>query len=59
MFGFFKKKSKIEVLEERYKKLMKEGYELSTSNRIDSFKKYAEAEELQKEIEALRKEGGN
>ncbi len=53
MFNFFKKKSKVELLNEKYKKLQKEAYQLSTSNRMQSDLKYAEAQEVLKEIEAL------
>ena len=31
MFGLFKKKSEVEKLQEKYEKLMKEAYQLSTS----------------------------
>ncbi len=53
MFSFFKKKSKVEILNDKYKKLQEEGYQLSTTNRMRSDLKYAEAQELLKEIEAL------
>ncbi|MDN5205454.1 Lacal_2735 family protein [Fulvivirgaceae bacterium BMA10] len=55
MFGVFKKKSKVEVLQKRYEKLMKLSHQLSTSNRAESDKKYAEAEEVLKEIDSLQK----
>jgi hypothetical protein len=55
MFNFFKKKSQIDILNDKYKKLQKEGYNLSTSNRMQSDLKYAEAQEILKEIEALEK----
>jgi hypothetical protein len=57
MFGFFKKKSQVEILNEKYKKLQKEAYELSTVNRMQSDLKQAEALEILKEIEALEKAG--
>ena len=53
MFNFFKKKSKIEVLNEKYAKLQKEAYQLSTTNRKQSDQKQAEALEVLREIEAL------
>jgi hypothetical protein len=53
MFGLFKKKSEKEKLEEKYKQLMKEAFDLSKSNRSASDGKYAEADKVQKEIEAL------
>lgn len=54
MFGLFKKKSEVEKLQEKYQKLMKEAFDLSKSNRSASDTKYAEADEVQKKIEALR-----
>jgi len=53
MFGLFKKKTKVELLEEKYEKLQKEAYNLSKSNRTLSDQKYAEADAVLKEIEAL------
>jgi hypothetical protein len=53
MFGLFKKKSEREKLQEAYQKLMKEAYTLSTSNRMESDKKYAEADEIMKKIESM------
>ena len=53
MFGLFKKKSKKEVLNTKYKKLLAEAYKLSTVNRKESDSKYAEADVLLKEIENL------
>ena len=55
MFGIFKKKSEIEILQKEYAKLMKEAFELSKINRSDSDKKYAEAEEVMKKIEVFKK----
>jgi hypothetical protein len=48
MFRFFKKKSKKEKLEEKFKKLMQEWHELSSVNRAASDEKYAEAQEIAK-----------
>ncbi|MEN2281641.1 Lacal_2735 family protein [Algoriphagus sp. SE2] len=53
MFGLFKKKSKIDLLNEKYQKLQKEAYQLSTVNRTESDKKQAEAEEVLNEIKSL------
>ena len=53
MFGLFKKKSEVEKLQKKYQKLMKEAFDLSKSNRSASDTKYAEADEVQKQIEAL------
>ena len=53
MFGLFKKKTEVEKLQEKYQKLMKEAFDLSKINRSESDSKYAEADEVQKRIEAL------
>ncbi len=53
MFGLFKKKTPLQVLEEKYKGLQKEAFDLSKSNRMQSDLKQAEAQEVLKEIEAL------
>ena len=54
MFGLFKKKTQEEVLQKKYEKLMKQWHELSTVNRSESDKKYAEAEDVLKQIESLK-----
>ena len=56
MFGLFKKKSKIEKLEEKLKKLMQEWHKLSTFNRSASDQKYVEAQLVGEQINALRHE---
>ncbi|MDA7825211.1 Lacal_2735 family protein [bacterium] len=53
MFGIFKKKSQLEKLQDRYKKLMSEWHELSTTNRSASDLKYVEAQKLLDEIDKL------
>lgn len=53
MFKLFKKKTKLEKLEDKYKQLMKEWHALSSINRSESDKKYAEAELVSKQIEQL------
>lgn len=53
MFGLFKKKTEVEKLQEKYQKLMKEAFDLSKINRSESDNKYAEADEVQKQIEKL------
>ena len=53
MFSIFKKKSKLELLEEKYQKLVEEAYKLSTINRTQSDQKTAEADVVLKEIELL------
>ena len=55
MFGLFKKKSEKEKLQEQYKKLLKDSFELSKSNRSASDAKQAEADVILKKIEALEK----
>lgn len=55
MFGLFKKKSELEVLDASYKKLMEEAFILSKSNRSESDKKYGEADVVLKKIELLKK----
>ena len=55
MFGLFKKKSEVEILQKQYKKLMKEAFDLSKTNRTKSDEKTAEAEEILKQIDALKK----
>ncbi|MDE0472398.1 MAG: Lacal_2735 family protein [Ekhidna sp.] len=51
--GLFGKKSEKEKLHKQYKKLMKESFELSKTNRNASDRKAAEANEIAKKIEAL------
>jgi len=53
MFGLFK--SKEEKLQKRYKKLLKESFELSKINRAASDKKQVEAQKVLNQIEALKK----
>ena len=57
MFGLFKKKSKVEILNSKYKKLQEQAFKWSTSSRAQSDQKYVEAEEVLKEIEAIQKAG--
>ncbi|MCV9388959.1 Lacal_2735 family protein [Reichenbachiella ulvae] len=56
MFGIFKKKSEREKLNERYKKLMKESHQLSTTDRSKSDQKFAEAQELLTQLDNMEKE---
>jgi hypothetical protein len=58
VFKLFKKKSKIDLLNEKYEKLQKEAFELSTVNRTESDRKHAEAHAIIIEIETLEKEQG-
>jgi hypothetical protein len=54
MFGLFKKKTEVEKLQEKYKKVMEEGFKLQSINRSDSDQKYLEADVILKEIEVLQ-----
>ena len=54
MFNLFKKKSEKEKLQEKKKKLLKEAFDLSKTNRKLSDQKTAEADEIDKKIEALK-----
>ncbi|MGB2087833.1 MAG: Lacal_2735 family protein [Psychroflexus salarius] len=55
MFGLFKKKSEEDQLREKYEKLQKEAFDLSKTNRKAADQKTAEAEEVAKKLEALKK----
>jgi hypothetical protein len=55
MFGLFKKKSELEVLQEKHKELLKKAFETSKINRQESDRLTAEAEEIAKKIENIRK----
>lgn len=51
--GLFSRKSPKEKLQKKYEKLMKEAFDLSKSDRKASDTKYAEADAVLKEIDAL------
>lgn len=53
MFGLFKKQNEAEKLQTKYKKLMKEAYDLQSVNRSASDQKYLEADQVLKKIEAI------
>ena len=53
MFGLFKKKSKVEILQKKYEQLQKESFDLSKVNRTLSDEKAAEAQKVLDEIEML------
>ena len=55
MFGIFRKKTKIEKLQLKYKSVMNEAYNLSKTNRKQSDEKYFEADQIFKKIEILKK----
>ncbi|QQX76524.1 MULTISPECIES: Lacal_2735 family protein [Aequorivita] len=54
MFGIFKKKTQKEKLQEKYQKLQKESFNLSSTNRKLSDQKAYEAEEVMKQLERLK-----
>lgn len=54
MFGLFKKTSELEKLQKQYEKLMADWHRLSTTNRSESDKKYAEAQKVLQRIEAIQ-----
>lgn len=53
MFGLFKKKSEVEKLQEKYKQLQKEAFELSKYDRAKSDAKVGEAEKVLDQINKL------
>ena len=55
MFGLFKKKSKLQVLQDSYEKLLRESFELSKINRTESDKKVVEAQAILEQIETYKK----
>ncbi len=55
MFGLFKKKSKLDKLQDEYKKLLEEAYKLSKTNRQESDKRQVEAQALLDQIDVLQK----
>ncbi len=56
MFRLFKKKTKKEKLENLFKKLMQEWHDLSTVNRVASDQKFAEAQKIAEQINAMKNE---
>lgn len=54
MFGLFNKKSPIEKLYAKHKKLLEKSHQLSHTNRAESDKLQAEAQEVLKEIDELK-----
>ncbi len=55
MFGLFKKKSDIDLLYEKYNKLMADAHKLMAVNRKQSDAKYAEAQGIMDQIDELEK----
>ena len=56
MLGIFKKRSKLDVLQKNYEKLMSEWHRLSSIDRAKSDDKYAQAQKILMEIEVLKKD---
>lgn len=56
MLGIFKKRSKLDVLQKKYEKLMSEWHKLSSTDRAKSDDKYAEAQNILMQIEILQKD---
>lgn len=54
MFGLFKKKTELEKLNDKYKKLQKEAFDLSKTNRQKSDAKLKEADDVAKAIDKLK-----
>ena len=54
MFKLFKKTSELDTLQKQYEKLMADWHKLSTTNRAESDKKYAEAQIILNKIDALK-----
>ncbi len=55
MFGLFKQKDPKEKLMKQYRKIQEEAFVLSKTDRKAADLKYAEADEIMKEIEKLSK----
>jgi len=54
MFGLFKKKSELEKLQDKYRKLLAEAHSLSQRDRRAGDEKMAEADEVAKKIDKLK-----
>ncbi|MCG8372531.1 MAG: Lacal_2735 family protein [Balneolales bacterium] len=53
MFGLFKKKSELDKLDAKYRKLLAEAHQASTSNRTLSDQKMEEANKVLKQMDQL------
>lgn len=53
--GFFKKKSKLDKLNDKYEKLLQQAHKMSAVNRTKSDELTAQSQEVLKEIESLEK----
>ncbi|MBR9860768.1 Lacal_2735 family protein [bacterium] len=54
MFNLFKKKTKLEKLDDQYKRLLERSFEMSKVNRAESDRLQAEAAEILNQIEELK-----
>ncbi len=59
MFNWFKRKSRIELLKDRYKLLMKRSFELSIKDPEKSEKAHSQADEIFQEIKYLSLSGAD
>lgn len=57
MFGLFKKSNPEEALQKKYRSLLEQSHKISHSDRKKADALMAEAEEVMKQIEALKKQG--
>lgn len=57
MFGLFKKSNPKEALQKKYRSLLEQSHKISHSDRKKADALMAEAEEVMKQIEALKKQG--
>jgi hypothetical protein len=53
--GLFKRKSKVDKLNDQYEKLLQQAHKMSTVNRTKSDELMAQAQDVLKEIEAAEK----
>jgi len=56
ILGFFKNRSELTILLEKYNRLMKESHELSDIDRKESNRKFVEAQEVLVNIDRVEKE---
>ena len=56
MLGIFRKKSKLDILQKEYEKLMSEWHKLSSIDCSISDDKFTEAQKILMEIEVLQKD---
>lgn len=54
MFNFFRKKSRLEILKERYTRLMRRSYEIALRDRKKSERVHSQADKIYKEIQHLK-----